>query len=313
MQFFVIGQGAIGKRHAGNLAKLGQDVTILPWRGIDLPALFAQLSDLQSGAGVVVATKTDIRLPLIRELADTGAALYLEKPLAFRRADIEEIFSIPESVQKRSMVGFMMRYHPLVKYLIDNLDESMYRAEFEIAHDVTQWRENWVFKDSYAASNNGGGVLLDLCHEIDLCQLLLGPLNIERVASIGTTSFPKVDVATDILLSNNIGLICKVTMDYLAPFLRRRGVLLGENKEITYDFVDALVTIKNGDECERKSFNLDRNEMFIAAMKDFVHLAGGGEAENSLVPRLDKMYENCMVIAEAWESRHFLPPLEKDF
>ena len=162
--YIVLGGGSIGRRHFENLEKLGAKVRLLPWRGLAPGDLEASL---EGAIGLVVATATDVRLAPVRLAAERGAAIYIEKPVAYRRRDLETLMEAAAPVAERSVAGFMMRYHPAVRALYDD-PVAAFRFSFEIGHDVRQWRQNWQFAESYAASPEGGGVLLDLCH--DPCQ-----------------------------------------------------------------------------------------------------------------------------------------------
>ena len=84
-----------------------------------------------------------------------------------------------------------MRYHPIVKLLLDKQLKDLIFASFEIGHDVNKWRENWKFEDRYASNPDGGGVLLDLCHEIDLAHLLCGTAELKYVKSIDHENFKR--------------------------------------------------------------------------------------------------------------------------
>jgi hypothetical protein len=70
------------------------------------------------------------------------------------------------------------------------------------------------------------GVLLDLCHELDLAACLFPGLSVTRVESLGHPAFPGVDFASRISLAAE-GLAGDVSMDYLTPLLHRRTTLRG--------------------------------------------------------------------------------------
>ena len=309
-RYFVIGSGSIGQRHAGNLTALGADVRHYGWRGIASDAVIAEIAACNGQAGVVIATATKVRLPLIEECAKAGAALYIEKPISYRTYDVQKIFDLPTATLERSVAGFMMRYHPIVQRLLETPVKNIFRASFEIGHDVTQWRQNWTFADSYAANPDGGGVLLDLCHEIDLAFLLCGHAPLSSVRSIEHPDFAGVDIATylDFTASNgrNIG----VAMDYLAPALIRRGHMIGLEQEIEYDIANAHVTHVTADERVSQNLGQERNAMFMDFMADFMALAEGRETKNPHIPRLDRMKDVCHVIAQAWEMREFTGQLK---
>ena len=304
-KYYVIGAGSIGTRHFNNLKELGQDVISLSWRGIDMDTLLHDLRAAQGQAGVVIATATKIRMPLIRDIADTGAALYIEKPVAYHPADVDAIFSLPLDIQMRSMAGFMMRYHPMVDYIRTAAPKHMFRAGLEIGHDVTQWRQNWTFADSYAADPDGGGVLLDLCHEIDLAHLFCGDLSLDTVRSTNHPDFPKVDIQSHLTLTSDRGVIANVSMDYLAPKLIRRGHLIGITAQLDYDLTQNTVCMTTATGVDRHEFAFERNEMFLGIMRDFIALSQGNSASNPIAPRLDLTKEVCHLISNAWASRTF--------
>jgi len=304
-RYFVIGSGSIGRRHADNLTSLGAEVTHYGWRGIDLDATLSEIAACNGQAGVVIATATKVRLPLITECAKAGAALYVEKPVAYRTDDVQKIFALPPATLERSVAGFMMRYHPMVRKLMDTPVKNIFRASFEIGHDVTQWRQNWTFADSYAADPEGGGVLLDLCHEIDLAYLLCGHVPLSSVRSIEHPEFAGVDIATNLDFTASDGRDIRVSMDYLAPALIRRGHMIGLEQEIEYDIANVNVTHVTADERVTQNLGQERNAMFLDFMSDFMALVEGRETTNPHIPRLDRVKDVCHVIAKAWEMREF--------
>ena len=304
-RYFVIGAGSIGRRHAENLNILGADIVHYGWRDIDMHDLLHKISACNGQAGVIVATSTNVRLPLIVQCAAAGAALYIEKPIAYRTSDVASIFNLPQAVLKRSVAGFMMRYHPMVQKLVSKPIADVFRASFEIGHDLAKWRRNWTFSDSYAADPEGGGVLLDLCHEIDLASLLCGAAPLTSVKSIQDPNFNGIDIATNLEFAAEDGRSYRVAMDYLAPSLIRRGTIIGLKEQIDYDFVNHSITYVSGNKLMTDYIVQERNQMFLDFMADFMALAEGRGTTNSIIPRLDKVKQVCNLIAQAWEMREF--------
>ena len=134
------------------------------------------------------------------------------------------------------MVGFMMRYHPALRALAEE-PVAAYRFHMEIGHDVRQWRANWRFGDSYAAREEGGGVLLDLCHELDMAHVLFPGAGVTAVESIGHADFPGVDFATQVTLAQEDGPVGTVAMDYLSPKSLRRAQLRGREEVLDLDWL----------------------------------------------------------------------------
>lgn len=304
-RYFVIGSGSIGRRHADNLAALGAHVTHHSWRGINLDQILSDMAACNGKAGVVIATETKVRLPLIIRCAAVGAALYIEKPIAYRTSDVVQIYDLPKAILERSVAGFMMRYHPMVQRLLSLQINNIFRASFEVGHDINQWRQNWTFSTSYAADPEGGGVLLDLCHEVDLAYLLCGASQLTSVKSIRHPDFKGVDIATTLDFSSKDGRSTRVAMDYLAPALIRRGRIVGLEQEIDYDIANNFLSIVSNKGRATERLGQERNEMFLHLMCDFMALVEGRETNNPHIPRLDRVKDVCHLIAQAWGMREF--------
>ncbi|MGB0438853.1 MAG: Gfo/Idh/MocA family protein [Paracoccaceae bacterium] len=300
MDYIVIGAGSIGTRHAGNLTALGASVTHIGWRACDLDTLHSRLA--KDTCAVVIATATQIRLPIVRVCAATQTPMYIEKPVAFDPAELEQIYDAAAPVAGRSVAGFMMRYHPVMQGLATRDLSDCYSFDFEIGHDVRQWRQNWRFTDSYAAQAKGGGVLLDLCHELDMAHVLFPQARLSHVDCLGHAACPGVDVATRIGLTAPKGPVGTVAMDYLNPVSTRHMAIRGHTACAD---IDLLVPEERWSNAPPRRHSFDRNDMFRALMRDFMALATGHTPDTALLPRLDRVYAGCALIADAWAARQF--------
>lgn len=308
LKILVAGTGSIGKRHAENLTALGAKPIPLSWRASGMTGFRARLARVDA---VVIATATDLRLPLIEAAAAQGLPLYIEKPLAFRPAELKAIARATAPVAQRSMLGLMMRYHPAFRWLADSDLGDVFQFSFAIGHDVTQWRPNWQFSQGYAARAEGGGVLLDLCHEIDMAACLFPGLDLAGVLCQGHAAYPDVDVASHIQLCGT-GVAGDVAMDYLTPRLHRRAILRGHAGLRDFDFAAGRYDIIGPSE-DRLDLPLERNTMFLDAMRDFLALIRGRPvSDNPHLPRLDLALPSARLVARAWEARHFIGNVTKE-
>ena len=308
MDIPVIGAGSVGRRHHENLCRLGVRSDLLSWRGFDAAAFRARRAD-----AVVIATATPIRLQLVHLCRELGLPFYIEKPLAADVVTVDRILGAAGPLAPRSMVGFMMRYHPAFRALAQRDLSSVYDASFGIGHDVRHWRSNWSFAASYAAQPQGGGVLLDLCHELDMACTLFPGLGVQEVTSLGHAAFPGVDFATRIALAGP-GQLGAVAMDYLSPVSFRRIVLRGTGLVADFDLIAGRYLLQDGQGVQDLSFPFERNEMFLAAMRDFLHLVAGRPVSDvEHLPRLDLAAGTCRTIARAWGARRFTGQIEGDY
>lgn len=282
---------------------------MLSWRECGLAGA---LSAMDRAKAVVIATATNIRLPLIKGAAIRGLPVYVEKPLAFRPEEVEAIAEMAAPIAQRSMLGYMMRYHPAVRALAAEDLSDVFQFALSIGHDVTQWRANWRFSQSYAARPDGGGVLLDLCHELDIAACLFPGLEVTRVECLGHPGFPGVDFASRISLQRQ-GVVGDVSMDYLTPALHRRTVLRGPRRMHDFDFAAQAYQVTDASGVQRPAHPLERNAMFLEAMRDFLALAAGQPTSgNPLLPRLDLCLPSARLVAQAWALRGYVGQISKE-
>ena len=309
MRVLVIGSGSIGRRHHENLDTLGMASKLLSWRKDGLSGAEAAMAKVDA---VVVATATDVRLAVIAAAAEKGLPVYVEKPLAFTGADVEAIATVAEPVADRSMLGLMMRYHPAFRALAAADLSDVFQFALSIGHDVTQWRKDWRFSDSYAARAAGGGVLLDLCHELDMASCLFPGLTVTRVESLDHPAFPGVDFASRISLAAG-GLVGDVSMDYLTPGLHRRAHLRGSDRMYDFDFAtQSYRAIENGG-TRVLDLPLERNAMFLDAMRDWLALVAGHAVSGvEHLPRLDLCMGSARLVTQAWGARQFVGQITKE-
>ena len=309
MRGLVIGSGSIGRRHHDNLQILGASSRLVSWREGGLGRALAVLDGAEA---VVIATATDIRLPLIEAASKRRLPIYVEKPLAFRPSEVEEIAEVAGPVAGRSMLGLMLRYHPAVRALADSDLSDVFQFALTIGHDVGQWRQNWRFSESYAARAEGGGVLLDLCHELDLACCLFPGLEVTCVECLGHPGFPGVDFASRVSLRSG-SVVGDVSMDYLTPLLHRRATLRGTVRMHDVDFAAQVYQVIEASGPRQLALPLERNAMFLDAMRDFLALAFEGPVSgNPLMPRLDLCLPSARLVANAWAKRRFVGEITKE-
>ena len=314
MKVLVVGAGSIGRRHHDNLLALGADSTLLPYSEFAQDLGVSNPKRLRQWDGAVVATATHIRFEVISRFAAAGIPLYVEKPLSFRTSEVLDIIDAAREIASRSMVGFMMRYHPAFRFLGERDLTDVYSFAFEIGHDVRRWRRNWRFARSYAARADGGGALLDLCHELDMAWFLFPCAREFVVRCIGHDDYPGVDFCTNVQLFGSSAPLGSISMDYLSPVSFRRMIVRGQEFTFEFDFIREHFSHDAGHGPVLLPFQCERNELFLAAMRDFLDLISGRPVnEMRYVPRLDLAAEQCLLIARAWDAREFSALNSDDF
>ena len=102
-------------------------------------------------------------------------------------------------------------------------------------------------------------------------------------------------------------------MDYLTPLLHRRTTLRGAERTHDFDFAAQDYRVTDASGLRSLDLPLERNAMFLDAMRDFLALVSGGKLSgNPLMPRLDLCLPSARLVAQAWAMRGFVGEITKE-
>ena len=286
MKFGVIGYGSIGKRHVRNLLALGQnDIVLL--RKIDsgnehgLVEIkgMQEFLDAQPDA-VIIANPTSMHGEYPTQILPLDIHVLVEKPLV---ATLEELQSLQEQLVNFKGIGmtaYNMRFHPCVletqQILASNEFGKIYSARFFVGQYLPDWRPGTDYIKSYSARTEmGGGVLLDLIHEIDLACFLIGEPASRvdaQVARISNLQINTEDLA-ELLYQTEEKSLVSIHLDYLNRGYKRYIEIMGEWGSLRVDLYTNQVTVTslNGDVDTKVFTEFSRNDTYLDMLLGFIN------------------------------------------
>lgn len=278
----VLGQGSIGRRHAGILRDLGCEVVAFdPAR--EAPELdgIARASSAEEAVAavdaVVVASPTSVHAEQAALAAEAGCALLVEKPVGMTAAAGREVADHAERHGVLLAVAMNLRFHPgprSVRELIagGTIGQPLW-ARFTFGYHLPDWRAGVDYRLSYSArSELGGGVLLDAVHEVDLATWLFGPAR-DVSAWIGQVSQLDIDVEDLALLRIGLagGAVAAIELDYLDRSYRRGCRVVGSEASVIWDWSDESVRVlSDSGEIERRAAPADVAPTYREEIERFV-------------------------------------------
>lgn len=290
----VVGTGSIGRRHIGNLRALKPGARFVFVRAqARRDSLSDQLgavvvSDLAEGLSLcptfaIVANPSDQHAAFILPLLKAGVPTYIEKPVVIRKEDVVAIAQIPPALLPISQVGCNLRFLPslrkLKKWVAEGTLGRTIRASIEVGQWLPDWRPSQDYRRSYSARvDQGGGVVFDLVHEIDVAHWLFGPL--ELVAAVGAHR-SKLEIGTEdvasMLLLGSDGEQVTVQLDYVSRFLVRRIHVVGDEASAIWDLPAQVLELRRlGDATHRQTDGFDMSRTYVDAMREFMDVAASG-------------------------------------
>ena len=150
------------------------------------------------------------------------------------------------------MVGYNLRFSPSLVFfrnlLINKNIGDLYSVHADVGHYLPHWRADTDYRKSVSAKKEfGGGVLLELSHELDYLQWLFGkPLWVH--AEISRRSNLKIDVedSANLLIAfgekqGRIPLVVTLNMDFIRHHPTRECVAIGERGSLRWNGITGKV------------------------------------------------------------------------
>lgn len=289
MNALVIGFGSIGKRHVEVLSKteLIEKIDIVTAQNISGYKTFKSLEkidDLDQYDYFVIASETFKHFDQIDylEKKTKNKIIFCEKPLFESDRELK-------IVNNDVFVGYVLRFHPLLQKLKSLLEnEKILSATINCGQYLPTWRNGIDYRISYSAhKSKGGGVLLDLSHEIDYAQWLFG--NMIDIRSY-QTKISDLEIDSDDLVTmiskTEKGIVITLSINYISKITYRKIMVHTNENTYELDFINSLLIQKNkdGSELKYQSEVLERNTMFekmhTSVLSDHRSICTYQEAQN---------------------------------
>ena len=213
-------------------------------------------------------------------LIEAGIPVLIEKPLAVEESDTLAIINAVNKYQVPVAVGYCLRYLPSSNYIKTLLEEKLigklYNVFVNTGQYLPDWRPDKDYHDSVSASRHlGGGALLELSHEIDYIQWLLGPLK-SQYAILQSSEELSLDVedVVDILAINSEEVVVSIHLDFLQRQAHRKCRFIGSKGSIEWDLLknEIVLITKENNETLFSEPEWDKNKMYLNMILDFESL-----------------------------------------
>lgn len=290
MKIAILGCGSIGRRHLRNLIALGQTdllafdpqsqarEQVLAETGIRVCATTADLWR-ETPDAVLVTSPSNLHVPLALEAAEHGCDLFIEKPLSSTLDGLDELQAEVQSRELITMVGCNMRFHPgpaAVRSLLDQAKiGAVLSARIQCGSYLPRWRPQSDYRQSYSASTEWGGAILDCIHEVDLALWYFGPASLLAAARMPAHSLGlETDGLAEILLRHDAGVLSSVHLNFVQRDYRRGCQIIGTTGTISWDFSERVVKIFGEDGALSEAISeppgWDANQMYLDEMEHFL-------------------------------------------
>lgn len=319
MRGLIVGFGSIGRRHAANLRRL------VP--GIRLTVLRRQKAEATADEGIefvydfetalrhrpdiaVIASPTSMHIEALAWLLPAGIPCYVEKPTVATRDQAMAVRGLLTSTgsSPTTFAGCNFRYLPSLAQLRGMLQAGsigkVVRAGFQVGQWLPDWRPDQDYRQTYSAhARQGGGVILDLIHEVDQVRWLLGEFDriVALAGQLSCLDLQAEDTACA-LLGRDGGPFVTLSQDYVSRRRVRRYEFVGEEGTLIWDFSAAQllrITRETEETIDCGPAAYDVVATYVAAMREFIECAKSGHKTSQDLEEGLKSTELALAIKEA--------------
>jgi len=223
MKAVLIGGGSIGNRHCENLANLGVKTRI-----VDIDEINNVDNILKEGFDIgFVCTPNINHIEHCLKLAKYNIPIFCEKPFYSCNKGLEDLLNTVKEKNLITMVGCNLRFTEEV----DLIDPNSKYISVYFGYNLKKWRPKTNHLESYSANKYlGGGVLLDVIHELDYLYYKFG--NIKNISYTKEKLTNITNDTEDLVIGRiefNGGAIADFSLNYLSnEYHRYYDVLEGE-------------------------------------------------------------------------------------
>jgi len=291
--YVVVGTGSIAKRHISNLKQLFPNALIacapsskesMSIHQIEADKIFRDISEAIKANPIcaIVASPTPLHLKNAYDFLCSDIPTLIEKPLCQNLKAFKEYKEVFERKKSIVEIGYCLRYQPAAiefKKLIEkkNVLGEIHSVIVDVGQYLPDWRPGTDYKESVSAKESlGGGVLLELSHELDYINWLFGASDSVFCKAINTGVLSiDVEDKVDAILMRNDNFTINLHMDFLQRNPERYCKVIGSEGNLQWDILRNRIVFKGSKEREEVLFfeeEYDRNEMYLSMLSRFSRL-----------------------------------------
>jgi predicted dehydrogenase len=297
-RLLIVGLGSIGKRHL-QIARASlpdADIRILRHQSAsDAPpeanGCFSRLDDALAFRPdmAILANPASFHVGIALPLARQGCHLLIEKPLATSAASVAPLLAAALAQGIVLQVGYNLRFLASLADFRQRIAAGEIGQVLSVRCEIGQYLPSWRPDSDYrqgvsARAELGGGVLLELSHELDYLRWVFGDFRWVN-AWLGKLSNLEVDVEDTAHLTLGLGPdaqgpVAALNMDFIRRDTTRSCHAIGEQGSLrwlatagTVDYLGA-----GGTQWEnRLTQTPQRNESYLAQWQHFLACIGAGK------------------------------------
>jgi len=290
-RILIVGLGNIGKRHLKSCREIFPNADIRIFRHTksdEVPELsngsFLKYDDAINFAPqfAIISNPASHHIKAATILLENEINLLIEKPIASSLDNIDNFIELSKKSNAKVLIGYNLRFLNSLQNFKELISSNSIGSIFSIRLDVGKYLPSWRPAQDYrstvsAQSKLGGGVLLELSHEIDYLRWIFGEID-WVYAKLSKQSNLEIDVEDTahlllgVSLDNHKKIIASVNMDFVRHDPIRMCTVIGDKGTISWNGLNNEIKsyYKDGTWSKKSGFENDYNDSYKCEIKHLV-------------------------------------------
>jgi predicted dehydrogenase len=253
----IVGLGSIGKRHLQIIRELYPKIkiTILRHRecinydnnkldAVDCVTSVEEALKFQPDVAII-ATPSTKHIGISNKLARAGVHLLIEKPISEKSDGVQSLINFCHESKIVLMTAYNLRFLPSLLEFRRQFQCGIAGKALSVSIEVGQYLPNWRPDNDYsktvsAKKSMGGGVLLELSHEIDYMLWIFGSVEwvkscVSRQSSLKLDVEDTVDSIIRLKDSKGNQIIATLHMDFIRQDNTRKCTIVGDKGTLKWN------------------------------------------------------------------------------
>lgn len=258
-KILIVGLGSIGKRHLKilKIIKPKAKIAILSHKEKELHKASAleTFYDIDKAISfqpdtALICNPSTLHLSIAKELLKNDIDLFIEKPLSNNMQEAMDFKILVNRSKVLVQVGYNLRFTKSMQLIKELLDKQkigrILSFRSEVGSYLPDWRKTGDYRKQVSAKKElGGGVLLELSHEIDYLLWLFGKpawlnANISKQSQLSIDVEDNVNLMLSFKKQNING---SLNMDFYRRDPTRNLTIIGTAGSIKWDGIKGIVSI----------------------------------------------------------------------
>ena len=278
LKVLIIGYGSIGQKHGKILKKFGCKIVVfskqkkVPFKVIRYKKEIIKYNPDY----IVISNSTSKHIEYINFLEKNlkKKIILVEKPISNKHKKLK-------LKNNKYIVGYNLRFHPVIQFIKKRIKmKNIHFISINVSSYLPDWRKNINYSNSNSAKKKfGGGLLLELSHELDYIKWMFGEIKLiysynKRISNL------KIDTDDILILLGEINKKIKVifNMNFFSRINKRDIQIEGKNFSLKADLIKndiEILTKKKKKKYNWKKFKIlntyveEHKKIFRKDLKDF--------------------------------------------